>query len=46
MTGLLAIVAVTVLALTGHGAAAAVVGVIGGGVSAAGGVQVTVHVRH
>ncbi|AXK36499.1 hypothetical protein DVA86_31915 [Streptomyces armeniacus] len=45
MTGLVSIVAVVVLALTGHTEAAAAVAVIGGAVSAAGGVQVTVNIR-
>ncbi|MFI6495422.1 hypothetical protein [Streptomyces sp. NPDC050564] len=45
MTGLASIITVAVLALAGHAPAAAAVGVIGGGMSAAGGIQVTIHVR-
>ncbi|WP_199920480.1 hypothetical protein [Streptomyces katrae] len=45
VTGLVSIVAVAILTLTGHAAAATTVGVIGGGVSAAGGIQVTVRIR-
>lgn len=45
VTGLVSVVAVVVLALIGHGEAAAAVGVIGGAVSAAGGIQVTVNIR-
>ncbi|MGW4696284.1 hypothetical protein ACWEO1_28375 [Kitasatospora cineracea] len=45
VTGLVSIAAVTVLAMTGHDAAAVAVGGIGGGVSAATGIQVTVRIR-
>ena len=45
VTGLVSIVAVVVLALSGEPQAAAAVGIIGGAVSAAGGIQVTVNIR-
>ncbi|MCX4967095.1 hypothetical protein OHA98_20295 [Streptomyces sp. NBC_00654] len=45
MTGLASIVAVVVLALTGHDTAAALAGAIGGGVSTTGTIRVTVRIR-
>jgi hypothetical protein len=45
LTGLVSIVAVVVLALTGHTKEATAVGVIGGAVCAAGGIRVTVVIR-
>lgn len=45
ITVLLSVVAVFILAMAGHSAAAVAVGLIGGSASAAGGIQVTVHIR-
>jgi hypothetical protein len=45
VTGLVSVIAVVILALTGHGEAALAVGVIGGAAGAAGGIQVTVNIR-
>ncbi|MET7786717.1 hypothetical protein ABZS93_08805 [Streptomyces sp900116325] len=45
LTGLTSIIAVVVLVLTGHSAAGTAVAVIGGGVSAVGGIRVTVNIR-
>lgn len=45
VAGIVSIPAVVVLALTGHTEQAAAVGVIGGAMCAAGGIQVTVHIR-
>ncbi|MFJ6615069.1 hypothetical protein ACIQPT_32895 [Streptomyces sp. NPDC091289] len=45
MTALVSVIAVTVLALAGHGSTAAAVGAIGAGVSATGGIRVTVRIQ-
>lgn len=45
VTGLVSVVAVVFLVLTGHPEAATAVAVIGGAASAAGGIQVTVNIR-
>ncbi|MEU6965037.1 hypothetical protein [Streptomyces chrestomyceticus] len=41
----MSVVAVVVLALTGHTQEAATVGVIGGALSAAGGIRISIHIR-
>ncbi|MEU6688107.1 hypothetical protein [Streptomyces sp. NPDC046832] len=45
VTGLVSVIAVVILALTGHSEAALAVGVIGGAAGAAGGIRVTVNIR-
>ncbi|MEU7206098.1 hypothetical protein [Streptomyces sp. NPDC045470] len=45
ITVLVSVVAVVVLALTGHTQEAATVGVIGGALSAAGGIRISIHIR-
>ncbi|MCZ4102100.1 hypothetical protein C8250_042055 [Streptomyces sp. So13.3] len=45
LTGLLSVIAVVILTLTDHGEAAVAVGVIGGAMGTAGGIQVTVNIR-
>ncbi|WP_432040443.1 hypothetical protein [Streptomyces cucumeris] len=45
LTTLMCVVAVVILGLTGHTEAAVAVGVIGGGLGAATGIQITVNIR-
>ncbi|MFD8603328.1 hypothetical protein AMK14_24500 [Streptomyces sp. TSRI0445] len=45
LTGLVSVVAVVVLVLTGHDTAAAVVGAIGGGAGTTDTLRVSVHIR-